>query len=54
MIDLSGRWSGSYAYPGSLSPVPFEADIRDEGGFVSGLIDENGSGFNRPGQMHAT
>lgn len=54
MIDLSGRWSGSYCYPGSLDPVPFVADLRDAGGYVSGLIDEDGAGFGRAGRMHAT
>lgn len=54
MIDLSGRWSGSYCYPGSLEPVPFVADLRDEGGFVSGLIDEDGAGFGRNDRMHST
>lgn len=40
MTDISGTWSGSYVYPGSLEPVPFEAEIRDHGGLISGLIHE--------------
>ena len=42
MTNLSGRWTGSYAYPGSLSPVPFEAEVRDDGGKISGLTSESG------------
>ena len=40
MTDLSGTWTGSYAYPGSLDPVPFTADLRDDGGRISGLVHE--------------
>lgn len=54
MIDLSGRWSGSYAYSGSLDPVPFSIDLRDDGGLVSGLIEEDGSGIGFSGQIHST
>lgn len=54
MIDLSGRWSGNYAYSGSLGPVPFSVDLRDDGGLVSGLIEEDGSGIGLCGQVHST
>jgi hypothetical protein len=36
--DLSGRWSGIYNYPSLFPPNTFEADIRDEGGVITGLI----------------
>ena len=44
MTDLSGRWTGVYFYPvdaefnpnDDLPPTPFEAQLRDAGGEVSG------------------
>ncbi len=54
MIDLTGRWSGSYAYSGSLDTVPFGADLRDDGGLVGGLIEEDASGIGLSGQTHST
>ena len=39
--NLSGQWSGEYAYPGQAGPVtPFLALIEDHGGRVSGTIIE--------------
>ncbi len=39
--DLSGQWSGEYAYPRSSGPVtPFIAIIEDMGGRISGTIVE--------------
>lgn len=54
MIDLTGRWSGSYAYGGSLSPVAFTADLRDDGGLVTGLIEEDGAGIGVSAMAHST
>lgn len=41
--DLSGRWLGRYDYPDGRPPVPFEADLLDDGGAVSGQITEQNS-----------
>ncbi|APE28995.1 hypothetical protein [Aurantiacibacter gangjinensis] len=39
--DLSGQWSGEYAYPQGFGPVtPFLAIIEDKGGYISGTIVE--------------
>lgn len=54
MSDLSGRWSGSYAYAGSLDPVAFTADLRDDAGLVSGLIEEDGQGIGLSGHIQST
>ncbi|MEA1072431.1 hypothetical protein [Sphingomonas sp. LY160] len=52
--DLSGCWTGSYAYPGQMEPVPFTVELRDDGGRLSGLCQEDGIGFGRTGTMTAT
>lgn len=54
MTDLTGRWSGNYAYSGSLDPVSFTADLRDDGGLISGLIAEEGNGIGLSGTVHAS
>ncbi len=54
MTDLTGRWTGSYAYSGSLDPVPFSIDLRDDGGLVSGVIEEDGTNFDLAGPIHST
>ena len=36
--DLSGRWTGIYAYPAQFPPNTFEATIHDAGGTISGVI----------------
>ncbi len=54
MTDLSGQWTGSYAYPGSIDPVPFTAELRDDGGRLSGLIHECGSGLGSLAAQTAT
>ena len=41
-LDLTGRWSGIYNYPHSMPPTPFEAVIRDSGGFIAGETTEPG------------
>lgn len=40
MTDLSGSWTGSFAYPGQMSAVPFSLELRDHGGQLSGVCDE--------------
>ena len=37
-FDLSGRWSGIFSYPSLFPPNSFEAEIRDSGGLVTGVI----------------
>ena len=37
-FDLSGRWTGIFSYPSLLPPNSFEAEIRDVGGLISGVI----------------
>lgn len=46
--DLSGRWAGFYNYPGGGEPCPFEADIRDSGGVLSGVTSEPGDRMGLP------
>lgn len=36
--DLSGRWTGMFNYPHSLPSNNFEAELRDSGGVISGVI----------------
>jgi len=38
--DLSGVWDGIYHYPDTLAPVPFSAAFTEEGGALSGAIEE--------------
>ena len=40
--DLSGHWHGFYNMPVDEPPTPFEADILDTGGLLSGEISEDG------------
>ena len=42
--DLSGRWSGFYSYPVALPPVPFEAELRDLAGRLTGTTTEVSEG----------
>ncbi|HEY0112291.1 MAG TPA: hypothetical protein VGB59_03975 [Allosphingosinicella sp.] len=37
-FDLTGRWSGIFSYPAQFPPNQFEAEIRDSGGLVTGVI----------------
>jgi hypothetical protein len=40
-LDLSGGWTGEYAYPGGIEPTtPFAALIEDRDGVLSGSIVE--------------
>lgn len=36
--DLSGHWVGMFNYPSEFPPNNFEAELRDTGGIVTGLI----------------
>lgn len=54
MTDLSGLWNGSYIYPGSLEPVPFNAELRDTDGLLSGVIAEPTAEWAGPGEVAAT
>ena len=39
-LDLSGDWAGTYSYPSALPPVSFTARLIDEGGRLTGVIEE--------------
>ncbi len=52
--DLNGRWTGVYNYPGALPPVGFEAELRDEGGSITGTISEPAEGsLGIAGTLHS-
>lgn len=53
MSDLSGLWSGSYVYPGELSPVPFSIDLREHFGRLSGVVSEPAPPYMAAGDVHA-
>jgi hypothetical protein len=36
--DLSGHWVGMFNYPAEFPPNNFEAELRDSGGLVTGVI----------------
>lgn len=38
--DLTGRWLGRFDYPSDDPPVPFEADLREEAGLLTGQTEE--------------
>jgi hypothetical protein len=40
--DLSGAWTGFYIAPIARPPTAFEAEIRDNGGLLSGITTELG------------
>ena len=40
-LDLSGRWTGMFNYPGPFPPVAFEAELQDQGGSISGNVTES-------------
>lgn len=48
-FDLSGHWSGMFSYPSLFPPNSFEAEIRDSGGLVTGLITQPREPFEPPG-----
>ncbi len=37
-FDLSGRWSGIFSYPAHFPPNHFDAEIRELGGALTGVI----------------
>jgi hypothetical protein len=50
-IDLSGQWSGIYNYPSHYPPNMFEAEIKDSGGLITGLISQPGEFFEPAGTV---
>jgi hypothetical protein len=38
--SLTGRWLGRYEYPYAAPPVPFEADLVEDAGLLTGTIYE--------------
>lgn len=54
MTDISGLWAGSYVYPGELEPVPFNAEIRDLDGRISGVIHERAEAWVGTDEATAT
>ena len=40
--NLGGQWHGFYNMPLERPPTPFEAELRDSGGLLSGMISEEG------------
>lgn len=48
-LDLSGRWTGMFNYPGPLPPVAFEAELWDAGGCFTGTVSEPDGTPNGPG-----
>ena len=47
--DLSGHWIGMFSYPAEFPPNNFEAELRDTGGLVNGLINQPREIFELPG-----
>ena len=47
--DLSGQWAGMFSYPAMFPPNEFEAELRDAGGLVTGLINQPREVFDAPG-----
>ncbi|WP_265587441.1 hypothetical protein [Sphingomicrobium arenosum] len=45
--DLSGRWTGAYFYGPSMRSFGFTAQLRDAGGALSLLIDDDPSPLHR-------
>lgn len=51
--NLTGSWSGNYIYPGSLAPVPFNVELRDSGGALSGIVTEPAPPYMGGGEIEA-
>lgn len=52
--NLSGRWSGFYNMPDGGPPTPFEAELVDTGGLLSGETSEEGDTIDCLGEtLHA-
>ena len=49
--DLSGHWRGFFNYPSQFPPNPFEAELTDRAGIVSGLITQPREFFYLPGTV---
>ena len=47
--DLSGHWTGIFNYPSLFPPNSFEAEIRDTGGLITGVITQPREVFEGPG-----
>ncbi|MET1111523.1 MAG: hypothetical protein ABWX67_08380 [Allosphingosinicella sp.] len=53
-LDLSGRWTGIFNYPGPFPPVGFEAELRELGGSIAGTISEpDASPYGAAGTLRA-
>ena len=39
-LDLSGDWTGIYSYPRAIPPVSFTASLSEQGGWISGVVEE--------------
>ena len=52
-LDLSGRWTGLYNYPGPFPPVSFEAELRELGGSIGGTMSEPDEEHGGGGTLHA-
>jgi len=50
-VDLSGHWMGLFNFPHSLPPGPFEAEIRDLAGAITGVTTEPGCNYDPPGTI---
>ena len=49
--DLSGHWRGFFNHPSQFPPNPFEAELTDISGVISGLITQPGEFFYPPGTI---
>ena len=53
-VNLTGAWVGFYQVPALRGPTHFQAELRDGGGRLSGLIREQGDTPDCAGQeLHA-
>ena len=53
-IDLTGQWSGLFNYPDGGPATPFEAELRESAGCVTGTTTEPGDTIASAGQiLHA-
>ena len=50
-VDLSGRWTGLYTYPLGRPPTPFEAELRESSGCLTGTTTEIGETSGSLGRM---
>ena len=39
-LDVSGDWTGTYSYPRAIPPVAFSASLSEQGGWISGVVEE--------------